>query len=255
MYYRPYNTGRNRKRILWYHALLVGMIPILIYAASINVVTRAPDGYKSSINKVQEIAQSDDPGSRETLEEIGIYLSAEELGINISDYMKGKTDRIETVNPDDELHEYYDVVNNEFSDNDYKVLGFVKMLDNILAGLGIICLIWFIIMFVYHIRDSYDTKSNLRKLFLISLPVQAGIQVISVVSVAVKPVRNAILNRAIGVTFSEEDILPQIFEKSLPVHMAVYIFIGSVILTLILAYIIWVTTKPRNTFNERRYFR
>ena len=246
MYYKPVSYTRHRKKILWYHALLVGMIPILIYALSINVVTRAPDGYVRDINKAAD--------SQEMLEEAGIYLTPDELGAGISDFMKGRSDRIDTVNKDDELYEYYQVLNNEFTENDYRLLGSLRMFDNILAVLGLISLIWFVIMFSYHVRDSYETKENLRKLFLISLPVQAVFQVVTIVAVAVRPARDLLLNAA-GVTFTENDLLPRIFSGRLPVNMAIYILIGTVILTAILAYIIWVTTKPRNTFNERRYFR
>ena len=154
MRYRPYGYERNRKRIMWYHALLAGMIPILIYALCINTVTRVPDAYVHDIKKVQEIAASEKPGDAETLEEIGIYLSEEELGDGISGYMKGRTDSIRTVDPDDEMYEYYNVLNNEFTENDYRLFDSVRSLDNILAVLGIISLIWFVVMFVYHIRDS-----------------------------------------------------------------------------------------------------
>ena len=110
-----------------------------------------------------------------------------------------------------------------------------------------------------NVRLSYqgqlETKKNLRKLFLISLPVQALFQVITIVSVAVGPVRSFMLGRVIGVEFNDEDLVPQIFSDQLPVMMAVYILIGTVLITGILAYVIWATTKPRNTFNERRYFR
>ncbi len=255
MYYRPYGYGRNRKRIMWYHALLAGMIPILIYALCINAVTRVPDAYVHDIKKVQVVAESDKPGDAETLEEIGIYLGPEELGTEVSDYMKGKTDSIRTVDPEDEMYEYYNVLNNEFSKNDYMLFDAVRMLDNILAVLGIISLIWFVIMFIYHIRDSYETKKNLRKLFLISLPVQVLFQAVTFVCVAVAPVRSFLLERIAGVTFDKEDLVPQIFSDTLPVSMAVYILIGTVLITGILAYIVWATTKPRNTFNERRYFR
>ncbi len=202
-------------------------IPLFITALCINLVTRLPDAYVHNIRS-------------EGLSEEGIYISGEELGNEISRFMRGADNSISTIDPQDELYEYYKNFAADFSGKDYALLRGIKTADDILAVLGGLALLWSVIMFIYHVREGYETKHNMRRLFLISLIVEAGLLLAALIA---------------ALRMKPGDMLSFLFPARFPCMVIAYAAAVSALVTAIIAYIIWYFTKPRDTFNERRYFR
>ena len=71
----------------------------------------------------------------------------------------------------------------------------------------------------------------------------------------IAPVRASVADVLFGIRFGEGDILPQIMGSNIVAAAGVLEIIICFAVTLVLFYIVWVSTKPRDVFNERRYFR
>lgn len=252
---RNIRNRTSKDRIRWYVLILVVLIPFFVFAVSLNASTRIADAYKWQMDRIQEQASSEDPGSAKLLRELNIYVGTDSLSSQISAFMKHKTDEIKTLDREDEMYDYYLADAAGFSEMDYHALRVVRTTDDILLVLGILAFVWSVIMFMYHIREGYAAKAVFRRIFLISLAVQLISQTILGVLLMIPSVRNAVSDVLFGIRFGEGDILPQIMGSDLVTAAGVLEIILCLAVTIILFYIVWVSTKPRDVFNERRYFR
>lgn len=246
-------TYKYRNR--WYATILVVLIPIMVIGISFNAAFRIADAYKWQMDKIQEKAASEDPGDTKTLSALGIYVDTENLSNEISDFMKHKSNTIETLDKENELYEVYLPTKASFSDNDYHVLRTFRITADILLVLAIICAGWTAWMFLYHIREGYKAKSNFRKIFLKSLAFQGIFQVVMGIVFLIRPVRSVLAEKVLGITKDAADLLPQIMGGDLMQVLMVLEFLICLVITGILFYVTWVCTKPIDVFNERRYFR
>lgn len=253
-----YSKTRSKKtsqRPAWYVAILVIVIPVFVIAVSFNCAVRIADAYNWQMDKIQEQAASEDPGNAVTLNELDIYVDTAVLSSEISDFMKHKSSELETLDRENELYDYYVASAASFSDMDYHALKAVRTAADILAILGIAAFIWIAVMFMYHIREGYRTKHTFRRIFLASLIVQAVLQAVFAVVFAAAPVRRTVTAALFGISLSEGDLLPAVLGSNIAAVMVVFELGICIAVTAIMFYIIWVCTKPRDVFNERRYFR
>lgn len=246
-------TSKDRTR--WYVLILVVLIPFFVFTVSLNASTRIADAYKWEMDRIQEQADSENPGDAKLLRELNIYVETDSLSSQISAFMKHKTNEIQTLDRNDEMYDYYLADAAEFSEMDYHALKVMRTIDDVLLVLGILSFVWAAMMFMYHIRDGYASKAAFRRIFLISVAVQFVCQAVLGALLMIAPVRASVSDVLFGIRFGEGDILPQIMGSNIVAAAGVLEIIICFAVTLVLFYIVWVSTKPRDVFNERRYFR
>lgn len=255
MYYIP--DGYQKKQpSRWYASLLIIMIPLFVFSLVVNAVTKVPDMYEWKFNKTIEMQADLKEGemlSVESLEDAGIYIEPNQMAQQISDYMKGNTDRFYTVDPEDELYDYYIGKATEFSEADYSILDKLKVFDNILAVLGILSFIGSLIIFWILVKDGYTTKALYRRKFLWSMAVMLGIVIVVLIYAFIPPI-TAFANNSIF-DIAEGTVLGCILGTDILKNAALVITAGCILVSLAVMYVTWLCTKSRDIFNERRYFR
>ena len=253
--YSNVRSSRSRRKLKWYSKIIVILIPLVIFSISINATTRVADAYNWKMVKVQEQAASEKPGDAQVLSAMGIYVDTGVLSHEISDFMKHKAKEIVTLDKENEYYDFYLPTKADFSENDYRLLKKVRIIDDILLALAVLSAIWVFLISFFHVREGYETKKQLRKLYLISLAVQLAGQCIVFAFMMQPSLKNLFMSRILGVTFAEGDLVPGLFLNGLAPVIAVAQLGLTAAVTLIIFYIVWICTKPRDIFNERRYFR
>lgn len=254
MYYRP-DGFTERKQNTWYYTILIVLIPLFIFSASVNMVTRVADGYQWQMNKNAEIKAEDEKADVTTLSDVEIFLSEEQLAANIAGYINGREDKILTYDPEDELVDYYKARAHHVTDNDYAGLKVLKIVDLILLSLAVLSFLYIAYMYFVLVRGGYDTKAILRDKLKKSFAVLGGMELVMLIYTGIKPVYHFINGHIFGLDYGKSDLLMNLFGDGFPFAMAIFILGISIFVGAVLSYIILVSTKPRDVFNERRYFR
>lgn len=255
MYYRP-DGFQERKQNTWYATILIILIPLFIFSASVNMVTRVADGYQWKFEKNASIQAEDEKADVITLQSKEIYIDESVLAQNIADYINGKSDEILTYNPEDELKEYYMEKAPDVTANDYAALDRLKVFDLILLVLAVLSFGWIVYMFIELVRiGDYDSKAMFRDKLKKSYIVLAAFEVIMFIYAGIHPVYHFVNEKILGLSYGSSDLLMNMLGEGFQTWMAVFILGVSICVTAVVSYIILVTTKPRDVFNERRYFR
>ncbi len=254
MYFKP-DGYQERKQNNWYVTILIVLIPLFIFSASVNMVTRVGDGYEWRFNKNAEIKAEDEKAAVKTLQELEIYIDEATLAGNIADYINGKSDKVLTYAPMDELADYYKARAPKMTQNDYDALHALKILDGILLAFAALSFLWSAYMSFRLIRGGYETKEILRNKLLKSFLVLGAFEAVMLIYTGVKPVFHFVNGKMLGLSYGENDFLMNLLGSGFPLSMALFILGVSLIVSAVIFYIIWVCTKPRDIFNERRYFR
>lgn len=253
--YSNVRSSRSSRKLKWYSKILVILIPLVVFSISINAVTRVADAYNWKMVKVQEQAVSEKPGDAQVLSAMGIYVDAGVLSHEISDLMKHKAKEIVTLDKDNEYYEFYLPTKADFTENDYRLLKKIRTIDDILLVLAVLSAVWIFLISFFHVREGYETKKQLRKLYLASLGVQLLLQSILFAFVFQPSLKGVFITKFLGISFTEGDLFPALFLNGLGPVVAVAQLGLVCAVTLVIFYIVWICTKPRDIFNERRYFR